>query len=208
MSADINHTPRLFIESALQTGQPVSVSADQAHYVQHVMRMQYGDKLRLFNGRDGEWLGKIGKASKRTLEIEIGDQLKLQTPMPDLWLCCAPIKKAHFDFLIEKATELGVSEIRPILTNRAQVREVNVERVRALAIEAAEQSERLSIPDIHKPVTLKDLLAHWPNDRRLVVCAEWGDAVPVREAFTLFAGKNTKAGIVTGPEGGFEKSEL
>ena len=143
----------------------------------------------------------------RSLEITaVNQQTKPQTSEPDLWLCCAPIKKTHFDFVIEKATELGVSVIQPVLTARTQVREVNTERARLLAIEAAEQSERLSIPVIQKPVTLKDLAAKWPDDRMLIVCAEWGDASPVQNVFT---GKKTaKAAIVTGPEGGFAADEL
>jgi 16S rRNA (uracil1498-N3)-methyltransferase len=206
--SDIRHAPRVFLDADVRAGEAISVSSDQAHYLQHVMRLKCGDALRVFNGRDGEWQAAIGMISKRGVEIVPGASLKPQAAEPDLELCCAPIKKAHFDFLIEKATELGVSAIRPVLTARAQVREVNTERLRALAIEAAEQSERMSIPVIHKPVTLTQLIAQWPPGRLPVVCAEWGEAAPIKKALEAAAGGTSKASIITGPEGGFEADEM
>jgi 16S rRNA (uracil1498-N3)-methyltransferase len=211
MPHDLHHTPRLYIEADLRAGQTVNVTPDQSHYLKNVMRLKAGDALRLFNGREGEWRGEIAasKAPKGAVTIAVIEQIKPQTAGPDVWLCCAPIKKAHFDFMIEKATELGASAIQPILTNRTQVREVNAERCRAIAIEAAEQSERSSVPEIRKPVLLKDLAAHWPHDRALIVCAEWGQAMPVRDAFEIPRLKSaTKIGIITGPEGGFAADEF
>lgn len=208
-SKEPRHTPRLFIEAVLGPGQAVKVSSDQAHYLQNVMRMKAGDELRIFNGRDGEWLASIDAVSRRAVEITAGKQLRPQKPSPDLWLCCAPIKKAHFDYMIEKATELGAAVIQPILTSRTQVREVNIERCRAMAIEAAEQSERLDIPDIRKPVPLAELAASWPEDRTLIVCAEWGEALSAKEAFALPRVREfSRAAILTGPEGGLSAEEL
>ncbi|MDX2028736.1 MAG: 16S rRNA (uracil(1498)-N(3))-methyltransferase [Alphaproteobacteria bacterium] len=206
-SKETRHTPRLFVEGALGAGQSTSVSPDQAHYLQNVMRMQAGDALRLFNGRDGEWLASIAAVSKRSVDIKLEKQLRPQQAAPDLSLCCAPIKKAHFDYMIEKATELGVSVLQPILTSRTQIREVNTERGRGIAIEAAEQSDRLDIPEIYKPLTLAELAAQWPGSRIPIICAEWGEALPAQKALASLSGKSQVA-IFTGPEGGFTAEEL
>jgi 16S rRNA (uracil1498-N3)-methyltransferase len=202
---ELRHTPRLFVDTGLGGGRTVEPGADQAHYLRHVLRLKIGDTLRLFNGRDGEWKASVAALAKRSLTLALHEQTRAQQAEPDLWLCCAPIKKAHFDYMIEKATELGVAAIQPILTARAQIREVNAERCRAIAIEAAEQSERLTIPEIRKPVTLADLAASWPPARRLIVCAEWGEAAPVGKALPAAA---SSAAILTGPEGGLAAEEL
>lgn len=211
-------TPRLFVDSALAAGSTAAISAEQAHYLLHVMRVKPGEELRLFNPRDGEWLASVKAISKRAIEIVPEKKLRDHKPGGDVTLCAAPIKKAHFDFMIEKATELGVTSIQPVLSERTQIREVNVERVRSIAIEAAEQSERLDIPDIRKPVTLAELIAHWPKDCVPVVCAEWGEAMNAYEALVGLqsdripppqGGRTSmKAAIVSGPEGGFAAAEL
>jgi 16S rRNA (uracil1498-N3)-methyltransferase len=175
------------------------------------MRLKANDEVRLFNGRDGEWHGKIegsktGKG-KRGVTVMVCDSLRPQSGEPDLWLCAAPIKKAHFDYMVEKATELGTTVIQPVLTARTQIRDVNAERLKMIAIEAAEQSERLSVPAIHSPLPLSDIAASWPKERTLIVCAEWGDALPAETAFARM-NKITKAAILTGPEGGFAEDEL
>ncbi len=209
ISDTLRRTSRLFVAADLGAGTTLAVSADQAHYLQHVMRLKTGDVLRLFNGRDGEWHGSIGVASKRATEIITHKQIRPQNVEPDIWLCCGPIKKAHFDNMIEKATELGVAAIHPVLTAHTQIREVNVERCHAIAVEAAEQSERLKVPAIEKPVTLEKLISSWPRDRTLIVCAETGEAAPLQEAFKSPALKSAaKVAILTGPEGGFAAEEL
>ena len=206
---DIRHLSRLYVEAGLGDEQAVTLNDKPSHYLQHVMRMKTGDALRVFNARDGEWLAKIAKTGKHTTDIECGKRLREPAAEPDLWLCCAPIKKAHFDYMIEKATELGTAVIQPLLTARTQIREVNSERCRAMAIEAAEQSERLGIPDIRKPLSPQALIKDWPNDRTLIICAEWGDAEPIEKTFAALHAKGmTKAAIVTGPEGGFAAEEM
>jgi 16S rRNA (uracil1498-N3)-methyltransferase len=203
---ELRHTPRLYIDAALSQGQSIEPSAEQAHYLLHVLRVKAGEVIRLFNGRDGEWRSSVSGLTKKSVMLAVQEQIRAPQTEPDLWLCAAPIKKAHFDYMIEKATELGVAVIQPILTARTQIREVNVERCRAIAIEAAEQSDRLTIPEIRKPVTLADMAAKWPEARRLIVCAEWGDASPIGQALptaTLFP-----AAIFTGPEGGLAADEL
>ncbi|MDP9127699.1 MAG: 16S rRNA (uracil(1498)-N(3))-methyltransferase [Pseudomonadota bacterium] len=221
----IRHAARLYVQSDLGSGEASHVAADIAHYLQHVMRMKPGDPLRLFNGRDGEWSAHIGTISKGAMEIVVDKVLRVQTASPDIWLCAAPIKKAHFDYMIEKTTELGTAVFQPVLTERTQIREVNPERCASISIEAAEQSERLDIPEIREAIALKELIADWPKDRTLIVCAEWGEAEPIRLAFATGqlsseASKGatsdgldapaalTKAAILVGPEGGFSAVEL
>jgi len=203
---ELRHTPRLYHEAALRQGLSVEPGTEQAHYLQHVLRVKIGDVMRLFNGRDGEWKATVAKLAKKSVTLTVHEQTRAPQAEPDLWLCAAPIKKAHFDYMIEKATELGVATIHPILTARTQIREVNVDRCRAIAIEAAEQSERLTIPDILKPVTLSDLVTNWPSTRQIIVCAEWGEATPIAHAFTNLL--SSQAAILTGPEGGFAADEL
>lgn len=203
--------PRLFVPDDLSAGQHIALTPNQNHYLSHVMRLQEGDTVRLFNGRDGEWRGALGSAQnkKRSAGILVRDQMKPQRPEPDLWLCCAPIKRAHFDNMIMKAAELGIARICPVLTSRTQVREVNIGHARAIAVEAAEQSERLSVPDVEAPVTLEKMATKWPEDRLPIVCAEHGEARPVGEAFLALASKSPlEAAFMTGPEGGFTVEEL
>ncbi len=206
---DIRHTRRLFVPGNLAQGTVLSVSPDQAHYLLNVLRLQNGDILRVFNGKDGEFQASVAVSGKKKADLSLQDCLRPQNPEPDLWLCCAPIKKTHFDNMLEKATELGVSEIQPILTQRGQIRDVNGNRAYVLCREAAEQSERLSVPAIGNPVSLADLIDVFPQDRALIVCAEWGDATPICDALRApELDAFDKAALVTGPEGGFAAEEL
>lgn len=203
---NLRHTQRLFIDQSLNTGAAAELSHEQSHYLQHVLRVKTGDVLRLFNGRDGEWKATIGAIAKKSVTLLIEEQLRPQNTEPDLWICAAPIKKAHFEYMIEKATELGIAVFQPILTARTQIREVNLERARSIAIEAAEQSDRLTIPEFRAPVTLEKLIASWPSSRQLIVCAEWGDASPISQ--NLSQSSNKQAAVFTGPEGGLAAEEL
>ena len=196
---------RLCVEAALGHHARVTPDERQSHYLLHVMRAKAGDKLSLFNGRDGEWRARIADVSKRGCVLECETQTGLQHEVPDLWLMFAPVKKTPADYLAQKATELGVRVLQPVLTRRTIVRRVNVERMRANAIEAAEQSGRVSVPDAREPVEFEKLLANWPEDRRIVFCDEAGDAPPIAEALAT-----TPSGpwaIFTGPEGGFDPGE-
>jgi 16S rRNA (uracil1498-N3)-methyltransferase len=206
---ELRHTHRLYVSHKLAQGVTVPAADDQAHYIQHVLRLQTGGVLRLFNGRDGEYRAEVVRSGKKKVEFTIVDQLRTQQPEPDVWLCCAPIKKAHFDYMLEKSTELGVSEIQPVLTQRAQIREVNGDRAFVICREAAEQSERLAVPAVGNPVSLVDLIDVFPKDRALIVCAELGKALPIYEALrSVELAKHSKAAILTGPEGGFASEEL
>jgi 16S rRNA (uracil1498-N3)-methyltransferase len=195
---------RLFVDAALTAGEAVALSEGQAHYLRHVMRARAGDAVRLFNGRDGEWRAALAFEGKRGVAAVPERQLRAQTPAPDLWLCFAPIKKNPAEFIAQKATELGVSDLRAVITRRTIVSRVNVERMRANAIEAAEQSERLDVPECHEPAGLPALLAAWPHDRALLFCDE-GGAPPILQALT--AAPPGPWGILIGPEGGFDEDE-
>lgn len=206
-----NHTTsRIYHAEPLAAARSIPAREEHAHYLLQVMRLEDGDHVRLFNADDGEWQGRINITGKKKLTFEIETQLRpAQTRTPDLWLYAAPIKKAHFEYMVEKATELGVTHIQPTLTNRTQVRDANQARLTDIATESAEQSERLSVPTIHAPVTLGHLLKEWPKDRQLIVCAEWGTALAVDAALRgLKNDPQRAAAILTGPEGGLTAEEL
>ena len=169
------------------------------------MRAKAGDKLRLFNGRDGEWLAEIAQAGKRGVNLTCIVQTAPQNEVPDIWLAFAPVKKTPADYLAQKATELGAAALMPVFTRRTIVTRINHERLAANAIEAAEQSDRLSVPVIRDPVSFDKLLASWPKDRRILFCDEDGDAVPLANAAR--DGPAGPAAIFTGPEGGFDPAE-
>lgn len=203
------HTlPRLFVETGLSAALPITLTTGQSHYLGIVLRLREGDSVRLFNGIDGEWLAEVVSRGdkKRPLELVLREQTRKQQEESKLYLVCAPIKKAHFDDMLMKGTELGVTRFQPILTARTQVREVNLERCRAIVTEAAEQSERLALPEIMPPVSLERLITSWPSAMLPIVCAEWGEALPVREA--LHGRSEKQAAVITGPEGGFSADEL
>jgi len=193
---------RLYVEASLGEGGSLGLAAPQAHYLKSVLRLGKGDELALFNGRDGEYRARIAGLGRGWCSLDI----LAQRDEGDLWLAFAPIKRARLDFLVEKATELGVSEIHPVMTARTMVARVNAERLRANAVEAAEQSERLSVPAVHEPVKLAPLLKAWPAGRRLILCDESGTAPPLAQALKGLS--PALCAILTGPEGGFADSEL
>lgn len=204
-----DNSPRLYVPAAFRVGAEVALDADQSHYLCHVMRLETGAVLRVFNETSGEWQATIAAVSKKSVRITLARQLAAPETQAELWLYCAPIKRAHFDFTVMKATELGVSHIQPMLTARTQIREINPERCRAIAIEAAEQSARLSVPEICAAASLQTLAAHWPPHLRPLVCAEFGAAMPVFEALSsLSAASPLKPAIIVGPEGGFTGEEM
>jgi 16S rRNA (uracil1498-N3)-methyltransferase len=207
---ELRHTHRLFVTARLTQGAVLAICDMQAHHLINVLRLKAGDVVRLFNGQDGEWRGEIASVRKKDIDIAVKEQLRMQMKEPDLWLCPAPIKKAHFDYMIEKATELGVSEIQPILTQRAQVREINGDRIYAICREAATQSDRLGIPAVGgEAVELSKFIEVFPKERAAIVCAEWGEALDIHTALSTPALRLlTKAAIITGPEGGFAAEEL
>lgn len=196
---------RLYVEAPLSQGASVEPDDGQTHYLLHVMRAKAGDRLDLFNGRDGEWSAVVAGISKRRCTLTCERRIAPQSNVPDVWLVFAPIKKTPADYVVQKATELGVRRLQPVFTRRTIVSRVNLDRMRANAIEAAEQSGRLTVPEIGEPLSLDKLLAAWPADRRILFCDEGGDAQPMAQAL---AGQPPGPwAIVTGPEGGFAPEE-
>ena len=195
---------RLYVTGDLGVNRTVTLDEGQAHYLLHVLRARLGNRVLLFDGRNGEWLAEITQASKRSAVATCLKQTEPQAEAPDVWLAFAPVKKTPADYLVQKATELGASVLLPVFTRRTIVSRINQERMRANAIEAAEQSARLSVPEIREAVPLEKLLASWPKNRRLFFCDEGGDARPLAETARGVSGP---AAILTGPEGGFDPVE-
>lgn len=213
MTAATQHSStRLYIDAELGRGAEVELEPDRAHYLRHVLRLEPGAIVALFNGRDGEWQARVTDLGKKRATLIVEVQSRPQEDGPDLWLVFAPIKHGPIDFVVEKATELGVSLLQPVMTQHTAVTRVNVERLRANAIEAAEQCERLSAPIVRDVVTLDKLLGEWPRDRRLLLCAEAGAATPIADALQAHAqaprGNRGAWAILVGPEGGFARAEL
>ena len=201
---------RLYVPEDLEAGQTVGLTAGQAHYLRHVMRLETADVVALFNGRQGEWLARIDGFGRGWCSLSLESQSRPQTAEPDIWLVFAPIKRARLDFLVQKAVELGVASLQPVFTQFTDVRRVNTDRMAANVIEAAEQCERLTLPPVCEPKTLNELLDSWPADRRLLVCAESGAAEPLQKVLAGAGAASGAApwGLMTGPEGGYAPSEL
>jgi len=200
---------RLYVSGDLLAGGTLTLSRDQSHYMIRVMRQGLGDHALVFNGHDGEWLARIDDPGKTACRLALMKQTRPQSPEPDIWLVFAPIKKTRLDFLVEKSVELGVSRLVPVVTDHTDVGRVNVERLSATAMEAAEQCERLSVPAIDSPRDLKKAMADWPSGRQLFVMDETGRGEPAVKAFSR-SGENSArpAAILVGPEGGFSAGEL
>jgi 16S rRNA (uracil1498-N3)-methyltransferase len=192
-------TPRLFVSGPLVAGAEIAATAAQAHYLLHVMRRSSGAIVRVFDGAEGEWSARLAVPRKGAAILAVEAQTRPQSAEPDLWLAFAPLKRDMTDLGVQKATELGVSAIIPVLTERTNATRLNLERLHTVAIEAAEQSERLTVPAIRPPVRLTDLLASWPACRRLAVAIERSAPAP----FPAHAGA-----LLVGPEGGFAQHEL
>lgn len=200
---------RLFIEHDLSDGAQISLEKDQSNYLLSVLRLSSGDIIAVFNGRDGEWLAKIDKKSKRIADLELIELLRPQTVPQDLHYIFAPLKRARLDYMVQKAVELGVSKLTPVITEFTNVDRVNLERMRANAIEAAEQCGILSIPKIDSPVKLTHLIDEWSSEEELakflIFCdeslTEGGPIADLKEiqSFSL--------AVLIGPEGGFSANE-
>src|SRR5258708_14810803 len=197
---------RLHVIGDLVAGVSVALDASQAHYLKNVLRLEPGAPVSLFNGRDGEWRAVIESFAKEACTVRLERPTREQVPETELWLAFAPVKRARIDFLVEKATELGVSVLQPVLTERTQVERVNLGRLRANVREAAEQTERLTLPEVRAPLPLARALELWPAGRRLLLCDESGTSPDIASA--LHAEQPGVWGVLTGPEGGFTQREL
>jgi 16S rRNA (uracil1498-N3)-methyltransferase len=198
-----NSAPRLFIDQPLADGLELRIESSQAHYLLSVMRLKAGGTVKLFDDRTGEWLGEAVAIGKRDLVVRVVAKLREREAVPDLWLCVAPIKRGRIDWVAEKASELGVARLVPVLTRRAVVDRLNGDRLRAHMIEAAEQCERTALPELAHMVSLEALLRDWPTDRSLFFADEAGGA-PMLEGVRGHPGP---AAVLIGPEGGFHPDE-
>jgi 16S rRNA (uracil1498-N3)-methyltransferase len=192
--------PRIFTDHGLAAGARVTLSAAQAHYLGGVMRRRAGDPVLMFNGRDGEWTGAYQPGKRGEATVTPTTQTRPQTQADGPWLVFTPVKRDATDLIARMATELGAGALLPVLTARSNTHRVNAERLRAIAIEAAEQCERLTLPIIADPVTLDRLLADWPTDRALHAALERTEAPNV-----IVAGP---CALLVGPEGGFTPEEV
>jgi 16S rRNA (uracil1498-N3)-methyltransferase len=193
--------PRLFVGALLGAGARVELDAAQANYLGNVMRLRQGDQLLLFDGTSGEWLAEVAELVKKRMSLAVLGATKPQEAVPDLWLAFAPVKKGRVDWLVEKAVELGVTRLLPVVTQRTIVDKLNLERMRAHIVEAAEQCGRTSLAVIEEPVKLDSFLRTRDPSRILYFADETGGE-PARTAF-----QPGPALILTGPEGGFTPDE-
>jgi len=203
--ADFN-APRLFVDAALSPGESIALERNQSNYLGNVLRLSAGDSVLVFNGRDGEWQARIA-GRKRPDSLDIVARTRPQDRLPDIAYVFAPLKHARLDYMVQKAVEMGASALQPVLTRHTQVSRVNVERMRANVIEAAEQCSILSLAAVAEPVALDRFLEKRETSRLLVFCDEAADIGNPIEA--LQQGLTATAGIdvLIGPEGGFAEEE-
>ena len=195
--------PRLFVDTVLAADAEVVIEGNQAHYLGKVMRVSPGDAVILCDDKTGEWAAEVTDAAKRNVTVTIRKHLRPREEVPDFWLCPALLKKDRFDFILEKATELGVARIAPVVTRRCVADKLNAERAGMIVIEAAEQCARTALPQVAAVVKLEAMLRDWPEDRILYFADEEGGE-PAADAFCYAEGP---AALLTGPEGGFDDAE-
>ena len=201
----LSRIPRLYMAAPLSAGGAISPEKAQCHYLLHVLRLGAGERARLFNERDGEWLCEITQAGKKRCELTCLEKLADPAPPPDIDYLFAPLKQARLDYIAQKATEMGARRIRPVLTQHTVVRKVKLERIRANAIEAAEQCNLVYVPEVLPACPLEKLLAEWDAARRIIYCDE---AAPIADPVTAL--RQVRPGplaVLIGPEGGFSRAE-
>ncbi len=210
-------TPRLYVEGALEAGGRLELDQAQSHYLARVMRLRVGDVVRVFNGRDGEFDAEVAEFGKRAVVLSVAERRRVQESGPDLWLLFAPVKKSATDLIVEKAVELGVSRIVPVRTRWTNAPPLRAERLQRIIVEAAEQTERLDLPEVETEASLENILAGWDPSRVLFFCDEAGDepdapwggrGVRAPDIASVVAREGTgPAAILIGPEGGFAPEE-
>ncbi|MEL7199233.1 MAG: 16S rRNA (uracil(1498)-N(3))-methyltransferase [Pseudomonadota bacterium] len=220
--------PRLFVDHELAMGLALQLEGKQAHYLGKVMRVKTGDAVIVCDNITGEWATRVTDKAKRSVSLEVAEQLRPREDVPDLWLCPALLKKDRFDLVLEKATELGAARIQPVITRRCVADKLNLDRASTVTTEAAEQCARTALPEVGEPLKLDALLKDWPEDRALFFADE-GGGEPAAQAFgtresqrrlgppanerqheggpSLRWDSHRKAAILIGPEGGFDDAE-
>lgn len=196
---------RLFVDHPLAKGGAVPVGDEQYNYLANVLRLTEGAEVLVFNGRDGEWKAQLTFPSRKKIILIAEEQTRVQPPLPDLHYLFAPLKTGRMDYLIQKAVEMGAGLIRPVLTQHVQGKIHSLDKLKAYAMEAAEQCGILAVPDIAEPEKLQDVLARWPKDRRLIYCDEGDEGqnpLPILKGLT-----DSRFALLVGPEGGFSEEE-
>ncbi len=198
------HSPRLYVDASLEQGAQIALNPAQSHYLGTVLRLKLGSRVLVFNGRDGEWAASLAIA-RRAAALFIDAKTRPQSSPADLHYLFAPLKAARLDYMVQKAVEMGVSRLQPVLTHHSQVTRVNTGRMRANAIEAAEQCGILSLPDVGELIAFTRLLAEWDSARRLVFCDEGAETA---DPIAALAGiPRSPVAVLIGPEGGFAEDE-
>jgi 16S rRNA (uracil1498-N3)-methyltransferase len=196
---------RLFVDGELAAGLAVELGDSQTHYLTGVLRLKAGARILVFNGRDGEWAATLAAIRKRGATLHIDQQTRPQDSGPDIDYIFAPLKRSRLDYMVQKATEMGVRRLKPVITDRTIAERVNIERMRANVIEAAEQCGILQVPEVYPPARLQDVLSDWDVGRKLIYCDEHDTGVdPVASLAKLSAGP---VAVLIGPEGGFSSEE-
>ena len=201
-------SPRVFVEAPLTPGATVPLDRGQANYLLNVLRLAPGSSILVFNGRDGEWRARLATASRKAAALALEQQVRPQPAPGDLHYLFAPLKHARLDYMVQKAVEMGASRLQPVITRHTQVARVNLERMRANAVEAAEQCGILALPAIAAPSSFGDLIAAWPPERLMVFCDE--DAAvkdPVAALSEMRGDTPPPLAVLIGPEGGFADDE-
>lgn len=197
--------PRLFVAPDLAAGGQLTLDKEQSLYLAAVLRKAVGDEVVLFNGRDGAWLCRLASDAKKSVRLDVVEQIAAQTPQSTLWYGFAPLKTERLDYVVQKAVEMGAGTIQPVLTRFTQVSRLKHDRLVANAIEAAEQCEVLSVPKVEPEVTLERLIDAWPTERALIFADEGEASSSPVEALGRLRGR--PVGLLVGPEGGFSDEE-
>jgi 16S rRNA (uracil1498-N3)-methyltransferase len=203
-------TPRLYTDAALGVGMGIVPEQPQAHYLLHVLRLAAGQPVLLFNGRDGEWRGRLEKSGKRTISVQLEERVRAQTAPGNLHYWFAPLKHSRLDYMAQKAVEMGAARLQPVMTRHTQAARVNLDRMQANAIEAAEQCGILSVPEIDAPLDLEQALAGREPSRLLVFCdedAQVKDPVAALQRARAEIDAAPPLALLVGPEGGFAEDE-
>ena len=205
MSIHDPNAQRLYVDAALEAGAVIACDKDQSNYLANVLRLEAGAEILLFNGQHGEWRATLTEASKRHCTLTVDAQVRAQETGPDIHYLFAPLKRTRLDYMVQKAAELGVSTLRPVITRRTIAERVNLERMRANAVEAAEQCGILHVPSVVEPERFERLISAWDSNRRLIFCDEAADcSSPLAVLGKLTPGPFA---VLIGPEGGFDPDE-